>query len=245
VTVLNKDKGLIVLALLLAITAASVVYWYISGLKSELQDPGQTEIIVVAREEIPRHRVINKEMLQEKTVPLGTKIPGSYDKAEDVVGKVTVAPVFAGQQPVENQLAEIGKGNKGLSYMLQNGKRAITLSVNEVSAVAGYILPGDMVDVIATMNISDSNGEKITFNTFVIQNVRLLAIGAEGADSTRSQAAQAFSTATVEVDTEQIPKLALASDEGRIRLVLRPALDNSYSGNPAFEMEQFLHDDGR
>ena len=227
------------LALILGLIAAGTVYWYISGLKNEISNRENTEVIVVARDQIPRNIIIRREMLQEKEVVLGTKIPGAYNDLEQVAGKVAIIPIYKGQQPVDHQLAEIGKGDKGLSYVIAEGKRAITVAVDEVAAVAGYVLPGDLVDIVVTLNVS-KNGEEVVFNTFVVEKVRLLALGIEGVDSGRTEAAEKFNSATLEVNAEIAPKLALAADSGRIRLVLRSPLDEGYSSLSSFELKQFL-----
>ena len=113
-----------------------------------------------------------------------------------------------------------GPGQRAsLSAIIDNGMKAVTIRVNDVFGVAGFVLPGDRVDVLLTR--SESGSDKKTFTDVLLQNVRVLGVDQLADD--RSEKAAVVKAVTVEVATQDAQKLALAGTVGSLSLTLRPA----------------------
>ncbi len=122
-----------------------------------------------------------------------------------------------------------GPGQRAsLSSLIENGMKAITIRVNDVLGVAGFVLPGDRVDVALTRTESvegQSDKNKHTFTDVLLQHVRVLGVDQIADD--RSDKATVVKAVTLEVGTEDAQKLVLASTVGTLSLILRPAGSNS------------------
>ena len=112
----------------------------------------------------------------------------------------------------------------GLPPIIPNGMRALSVRVNDVIGVAGYVLPGTRVDVVATVNPGQQQTE-IT-SKVIMTNVQMLAAGTKIERDDKNKA-QAVAVVTLLVDPEQAERLTLASTEGKIQLALRNPLDRT------------------
>ncbi len=113
-----------------------------------------------------------------------------------------------------------GPGQRaGLSSVIAAGLKAVTIRVNDVFGVAGFVLPGDRVDVLLTR--AETGGDKKQFTDVLLQNVRVLAVDQLADD--RSEKPAVVKAVTLEVKTQDTQKLALAGTVGSLSLALRPA----------------------
>jgi len=156
--------------------------------------------------------------LDRKDLPRGV-----FVKASDVVDRAVAVPIFAGEIVLNGKLAAKGSG-EGLTALIEPGMRAVSVQVNEISGVSGFIQPGTRVDVLFTRTFS--NGDAAT--TTILQNIKVVAYGRqldasaklESRDTTRP------TVATLLVTQEEAQKVVLAQQRGRIQLVLRNGLDD-------------------
>jgi pilus assembly protein CpaB len=139
-----------------------------------------------------------------------------------VVDRAISVPVAANEPILTNKLAAKGSG-EGLIALIEPGTRAISVQVNEISGVSGFIQPGTRVDVLFTRTFS--NGDAATAT--ILQNVKVLAYGKQLDPATRLDPRDTTkpTVATLLVTQEQAEKLVLAMQRGRIQLVLRNPLD--------------------
>jgi len=147
----------IIVAVVLALVAAGLVFWYVSSLKEETTPPVVTRPVVVAVADIPA-RTTGEEMVanglvQEQQVAETAIAAGAVDSMSSLQGKVLSVPVANGQQILRGQLA--APETQALSFKIKPGMRAITLSLDRENGVGGAIKEGDRVDVIATFSASD------------------------------------------------------------------------------------------
>jgi pilus assembly protein CpaB len=153
--------------------------------------------------------------------------------------RVVKVSVFKGEPFLESKLAPIGtKG--GLSAVIKEGKRAITVRVNEVVGVAGFALPGNNVDVL--VNTDDerikAEGKNKTISKIVLKNILVLAVAQEsGRDETKPKVVSAV---TLEVTPEQAEILDLARSVGTLSLVLRNQVDSTSIVTEGATKEQML-----
>jgi pilus assembly protein CpaB len=185
-----------------------------------------TRTVVVASTPLRFGQVLVPENLREVAWPEGAVPAGTFSKVTEVMegGKRVVLSSIEPNEPI---LASkiTGPGQKAtLSAIIQDGMKAVTIRVNDVEGVAGFVLPGDRVDVMVTRQ-----PDKISSSTdIVLQNVRVLAVDQVADDATdKPTVARAV---TLEVDTAAAQRLSLAASVGALSLVLRKAGEQVVEG---------------
>ncbi len=206
-----------VVSAVLALITTVVVVRYLQTLRQQVTvvAPVKTEAVVFARTSIVQRQVIGADAIEIRQIPAAAVHPQAVRRIEDVAGRVAVAPIFADEQVLTAKLAPAGV-NAGLSYVLPKDKRAMTIGVNEVVGVAGFVFPGDRVDVVATVNANNINLTKI-----VLQDVEVVAI-AQKVDQKPGEEPRVTTSATLALTPEQTEVLAQIDNNGRVRLALRP-----------------------
>jgi pilus assembly protein CpaB len=178
-----------------------------------------TRTIVVAKQPLRFGTELNAAMLEEVPWPAEAVPAGGFAKIDDVVsgGRRVVLAAIEANEPVL-ALKITGAGQRAtLSALVKPGKKAVTIRVNDVEGVGGFVLPGDHVDVVLTRQIDKGSAT----TEVVLQNTRVLAVD-QTADERAFKAAVAKSV-TLEVDTIEAQKVWLASSVGNLSLLLRKA----------------------
>jgi len=180
--------------------------------------PMATQTIVVASKPLRFGNELGAMSLREMPWPEGQVPAGAFSKISDVMssGKRVVLTAIEANEPI---LASkiTGPGQRAtLSAVLQDGMKAVTVRVNDVEGVAGFVLPGDRVDVMLTRQ-----QEKNSSTDVVLQNVRVLAVD-QVADE-RADKPSLAKAITLEVEVAWAQKLALAATVGTLALALRKA----------------------
>ena len=177
------------------------------------------QTVVVAKQPLRFGTELSAAMLQEVPWPAAALPAGAFAKIGDVLdgGRRVVLAAIEPNEPVL-ALKITGAGQRAtLSALVRPGKKAVTIRVNDVEGVGGFVLPGDHVDVVLTRQID--KGAATT--EVVLQNTRVLAVD-QSADERAAKAAVAKSV-TLEVDTIEAQKVWLASSVGSLSLLLRKA----------------------
>jgi len=178
--------------------------------------------LVVAVEKLPLGAVVRPEQVRLTRVPAGLFPKGGFARVEDVAGRPVVAAIEADEPLLEARVAQRGSG-MGLAPMIPTGMRAASVRVNDVAGVAGFILPGMHVDVLAT---GRADGHDDTMTRTVLQDIAVLSVGQTiQADAHNPSISAAVVTLLVMPD--QAEALMLASTEGHVQLVLRNSTDRS------------------
>lgn len=181
------------------------------------QAPART--VVVAKQPLRYGAELTAAMLQEVSWPAEAAPVGSFAKIGDVLkgGRRVVLSAIEPHEPVLG-VKITGPGERAtLSALVRPGMKAVTIRVNDVEGVGGFVLPGEYVDVVLTRSID--KGQATT--EIVLQNRRVLAVD-QSADERATKAAVAKSV-TLEVDTVEAQKVWLASTVGNLSLLLRKA----------------------
>ncbi|VBB09899.1 flp pilus assembly protein rcpc/cpab [Lucifera butyrica] len=224
-----SNKGLLGMALLLSLATSVLVYHY---LKTVSTVPQQKEVsVVVARADIPPRTRIQAGMVKEVRVPEQFVEPNAVHELAKVVGVVAREQIMAGEQITERRLVIAGKP-ADFTGMIPSDERAVTVAVTEVTGVAGFVKPGDYVDVLATFDQSIA-GENVT--KMILQDILVLATNHDAQASPANVAnagrdkkdAGKTSTVTLAVTPEQAAQLALMDEKGKIRLALRPFIPST------------------
>src|SRR5476651_13295 len=181
--------------------------------------PMATKTIVVAKEPLRFGTEVNASMLQEVPWPADAVPSGAFSTINDIVsgGRRVVLAALEANEPVL-ALKITGAGQRAtLSALVKPGMKAVTIRVNDVEGVGGFVLPGDHVDVVLTRQIEKGSAT----TEVVLQNTRVRAID-QSADE-RSFKASVAKSVTLEVDTIEAQKVWLASSVGSLSLLLRQA----------------------
>ena len=164
---------------------------------------------------------------------------GVFEKPDDVVGRGLVMPVIQNEPFLPMKLASKEAGS-GLPIMIPEGERAVSVRVNEVIGVAGYVLPGTRVDVVAVASATDNKAD--TTSKVVLTNVQVLAAGTKIEQDGEGGKPMPVTVVTLLVDPDNAERLTLASTEGKIQLALRNPLDQGSPGTPGVRPAALLGD---
>jgi pilus assembly protein CpaB len=181
--------------------------------------PAVTNTLVVANQPLPYGTELQAAMLREIPWPQDAVPAGAFAKVSDVLsaGKRIVLGAMEPNEPVL-AVKITGPGQRAtLSALVGEGMKAVTIRVNDVEGVGGFVLPGDRVDVALTRQIDKGAATTEVF----LQNVRVLAVDQSADD--RSSKATVAKAVTIEVDTIGAQKVGLASSVGSLSLMLRKA----------------------
>jgi len=182
--------------------------------------PVRSNMVVAARA-LPVGTIVSDQHV--KTIEwTGGALPLGYvGNPQDVVGRGLISDLQENEPLLESKLAPKGAGG-GLPIIISEGKRGLTMRVNEVSGVAGFVTPNTRVDVLLTMEDRNSAGEPAT--RIIMQDMRILAAG-QSIQPDKEGKPQPVPVVTFLVTPEQAETLALASQQGSIQLALRNQLD--------------------
>jgi pilus assembly protein CpaB len=214
-----------VIALAIAAFASYSLYNYLKGKEAEVKSAVATTKVVVAAQEIPAGNVIN--LTQVKTIdwPQGAAPQGSFTSTDQVVSRVTLDRFAAGEPILDAKLVPKGGQPGILTYRIPEGHRAMTVRVDDVAGVAGFVTPGNKVDVVLTTR---PTGNQQPISKIVLQNVPVLATG-QIVEQKKDEKPVVVPTVTMDVVPGDAEKLAIASTQGTLQLVLRRAGDTDIS----------------
>ena len=212
------------LALLFATLAVLAAQSFLNRPAVVTKEP--TTPVVVVKTRLAFGTAIEKEYLRVAAWPTGNVPRGSFQKIEDVVRgdekRVALQPVEPDEPLLESKVSGFG-GRASLSTVIDPTMRASTIRVNDVNGVAGFVLPGDRVDVLLTRDPGSNStratrgGELVT--DILLQNVKVLAI--DQVADVKKDTPSVAKAVTLEVDPTQAQKLVLAQQVGTLSLALR------------------------
>ncbi|MFL6332888.1 MAG: Flp pilus assembly protein CpaB [Pyrinomonadaceae bacterium] len=208
-------------AVVFGLLAAVSVSRYLSDAQASSRNVNN---VVVAKVDIPLGTKIAAEQLSTAQFPSDAIPEGAFTDAQKLVGRVTVVGVAARETVTDFKLAPEGSQG-GLSAVIPAGYRAMTVKVDDVIGVAGFLQPGTMVDVLTVIEQPGQMSSGNPISKIVLQNVKVLASGQNLDKPKDEREADAVKAVTLQVTPEQAEKLALASTEGKLRLVLRNMID--------------------
>ena len=222
---INKRPLLLIVALSSGTLAGLLALRHLgqdAPLPSAVQEIAVQQVVVAARD-LPHGAILGQGDV--KLVDWnGAVLPAGYmSSAEMAVGRGLITPMFANEPVLAGKIADKGAGG-GLPIVIPEGMRAVSVKVDEVIGVAGFVLPGTRVDVLVTLRSPSSQAGSST--RVILQNVRTLAAGQEIQSDTAGKPQQ-VTVITLLVTPAQAEDLTLAANEGRIQLALRNTLDGA------------------
>lgn len=222
-----KGRGLllIIVSLLLAGAAAWVANrWVMARTAMPSQVKPGTVSVVTAAMDIPFGTRIEARHVATIQMLAGSNPKGSFTQIKDVEGKVSRAALLAGEILRHERFADAGEGST-LAAVVDKNMRAVSVRVDDVVGVSGFLLPGNRVDVVSAYK---QNAE--TKSETVLQNVRVLAVD-QTASSEKNEPV-VVRAVTLEVSPKDAEALIRAKQRGAIQLTLRNPLDNAVQEKP-------------
>ena len=181
-----------------------------------------TQPVVVAAADLQLGSELKKEDLQVVQFPVGKAPEGTFAKPDEVIGRGVIVPIVKNEPVLRAKLASKEAGS-GLPPVIPEGMRAVSVRVNEVVGVAGYVLPGNRVDVLATASPTEAHSDTTT--KVILSNVQVITAGTRMEQDQEKDKPVQVTVVTLLVTPEQSERLALASTAGKIQLALRNPLD--------------------
>ena len=218
---------LFVVALALGVTATWLANrWLQDRLTPADNADANTTAVVVAALEIPFGQKIELAHLKTIQWPNETIPDGTFDDVAKVEGKIANQMITKGELVLEKRVVEEVNGST-LSAILTPGKRAVTVRVNDVIGVGGFLLPGNRVDVLASRKDRDRRAHTKT----LLEDLKVLAV--DQTASTDQDKPVVVRAVTLEMEPKHAEKLIQATEEGSVQLALRNPLDESRVPVPA------------
>jgi pilus assembly protein CpaB len=213
---MKSKRALIMIAT--SVLAGLLAVWLAARWVGQVAD--STTKIVVASKDVDPGAVLGPDNLQAIAWPSGAVPAGALKDLNKTQGRVAATLIFTGEPILEAKLAREGASG-GLSSVLSQGKRAITIQANEIVGVAGYIRPGSRVDIM----VNTRDGKDAALSKIVLENILVLATAQDDKrDQTKPKVVSAI---TLEVDPHQAEKIDVARSIGTLSMVLRNSLDNA------------------
>lgn len=220
----GRGPLLIVLSLIFAVGAAWVANQWVQA-RSVVPEANATISVVTASMDIPFGTMVQPRHLATIQMLRGTEPAGSFRSLQEVEGKVTRAALLSGEILLAGRFADAGAGST-LAAVVARNMRAMTVRVDDVVGVAGFLLPGNRVDVLGSRDLGNREAQTET----ILQNVRVLAVDQTAA--TEKNEPVVVRAVTLEVTPEQAEALVKWKEQGSLQLTLRNPLDESVQEKP-------------
>jgi len=245
----------------MAIAAVMMIFSYIDSKEKEwAKRYGDESTVIVAKKDINELDQINETMLDEKVIPKEYQDKNAYTNKKDVINMISLVPLKKGEQISFNKIGTLGL-RTGLARQVSPGKRAVSIPVNEITAVSKLLKPGDRIDIIVVVDPPGSSGKGSQIAKTLLQDIPIIAVGKfvtaqvhrytgkdeSGKDVVRNlHETDAYSTITLEVDPPNAQTVAyltgvpgvsfsisLRNNDDTERVVLPPVTMNDILGNDA------------
>src|SRR5712675_1210897 len=220
---MNTNRLLIglVIALVVAFVLSSFVYKQFQ--KASIVKPTSTQTLVVAAVSLPLGTRLDASNTRLIQWPASQQVTGMFTRVEDVANRAIITPLAENEPVLEAKLSPKESG-AGMPSTIPEGMRALSIAVNEVIGVAGFVIPGTTVDVLVTGRVLGATSGGANITRTILENVRVLASG-QKIEPDREGKPQTVAVITLLVSPDDATKLTMASTQGKIQLALRNTID--------------------
>lgn len=180
----------------------------------------QTRPVLVAAHDLSAGSRLDRSMLEVVPWPRDSALAATMTRFEDAENRVITSPLLRGEPLLQTKLASAGETG-GLSALLKEGRRAVTVKVNEIVGVAGFALPGNFVDVM--VHTTDPQNQPVS--RIVLERIRVLAVAQDAAGQDNKP--RVVNAVTLEVTPQEAERMDLARSVGTLSLVLRSQSDTA------------------
>ena len=236
---MNRNRMLIGLTVAVVVGLFLSTYVYRAFKNASAVKPIIAQHIVVAAIPLQLGTRVDANNLRLIPWPSDEPVSGMFMRIEDCANRALITPVAENEPILESKLASMQAG-AGLPATIPEGMRALSVAVNEVVGVAGFVIPGTMVDVLVTGRIAGtSHGGDENITRTILENVKVLAAG-QKIEQDREGKPQTVPVITLLVTPDDAARLAMASTEGKIQLALRNTVDTKVMAPPAVLQESLF-----
>lgn len=217
----RKNRTLLVLLVSVAVASAASYFVYRAVTNIPVREVEvKSYYVAVATKQLPVGTMVGPSDVKLVAWPASSPVAGGYTKVEEVVNRGLIASVVENEPLTATKLASAEAG-AGLPPTIAAGMRAISVKVNEVIGVAGFVVPGTRVDVVVTIGKQDESVSRV-----IVSNAQVLTAGTKyDQDQAKDGKPMPTSVVTLLVTPSDAERIALASTEGSIMLALRNPLD--------------------
>jgi pilus assembly protein CpaB len=223
-------------ALGFGLLAAASVSRYLSSAQAYTKNLTR---VAVAKVAIPVGTKIIPEQVMVVQFPKESTPDGAFESPEKLKGRVAVTNIAAREPITESRLAPEGTAG-GLSAVIPEGYRAMTVKVDDVVGISGFIMPDTLVDIVVVIDPEEKAGTQDPISKIVLQNIKVLANGQNIDKPEDQREANSVKAVTLLVTPEQAEKLALAASEGKLQLVMRNSIDQGDEQTPGINKRGLL-----
>ena len=228
---MNRNRMIIGLTGAILVALLLSLYVYRTFQRVTAAKPMETRHMVVADRPMQLGTRLDATNLRLISWPASEPLAGSFPDIENCVGRAVITPVAENEPILETKLAPKEAG-AGLPATIPEGMRGLSVAVNDVIGVAGFVIPGTMVDVLVTGALpGKGSGNDNNITRTILENVRVLAAG-QKVEQDRDGKPQIVPVVTLLVAPEDAGKLTMASTEGKIQLALRNTIDSKAANPP-------------
>ena len=236
---MNRNRMLIGLTVAVVVGLFLSTYVYHAFKNASAVKPFIAQHIVVAAIPLQLGTRVDANNLRLIPWPSDEPVSGMFTRIEDCANRALITPVAENEPILESKLASTQSG-AGLPATIPEGMRALSVAVNEVVGVAGFVIPGTMVDVLVTGNVAGSGrGSSENVTRTILENVKVLAAG-QKIEQDREGKPQTVPVITLLVTPDDAARLTMASTEGKIQLALRNTVDTKLVVPPAVLQESLF-----
>jgi len=198
--------------------------------------------VVVAAQALPMGTRLDRKHMRVVAWPARNPVPGAFADVEKLVDRGVITPIAENEPITESRIASLEAG-AGLPPVIPAGMRAISVRVNEVIGVAGFVVPGTRVDVLVTVRNAEKGDQPMTRT--VVSNVQVLTAGTKfDQENAKDGKPIPTSVVTLNVLPEDAERIALASNEGKIMLALRNPLDAAQTDTRGVKLAALMRGTG-
>lgn len=229
-------KKVKIIAIIAAVIAGIGIFFFLKEISKPKIAPHTN--VVFAIQDIPENTLITEDMVELRPL-VDEDLHESYMlDTESVIGLAASSDIFANEPIIKNRLVHTGdESNNSLAYVVENGMRAVSISVNTVTGIENLIRPGNRVDLIVNYSYqvptADGKGEEKRATKLLAQNKKILASGTE----LSKDGAPEYVTLTLETTPEEAMLISYAENSGSIKVILRSSLDNEKVPNKEINLD--------
>ena len=216
----------IAVSLVIAFVGSYFIYMWIQKQQAPqqvVQVQAEAVPVVVAVSDLPWGTQLKPEMLTTKPLLKQSLPAGYFSGPNEINDRVVIAPLKANDPVTEHKLAPVSIKTGGVSAVLEQGKRAIAVKGDKVIGIAGFINPGNKVDVLVTVKDPQKNEEK---TKTILENIMVLATGTQIQKNEKGEPSP-VDVYTLAVTPEEAETLSLGANEGKLQLALRSVTDTA------------------
>lgn len=232
-------KKVYLIAAVIAVLAGFLLYRYMQNLEDRYREDYVP--VAVAAVKIEENTQLTADMIKMVDIPSEGIHPSAVFSRESVIGSIASQTIYEEEQILQTKIKKTTEHNGKMSYSVPEGMRAITISVDTVSGVSGFLRTADRVDVIL-VTLKEAGDRQIETAVLLLNNLEILAVGTDPDSRKESYApAEPAGVITLLVTPDEAVKLSLAASVGRLTTVLRSPADQEKVGLVPVEKQHLLH----